>query len=95
MSIILRNGQTWENQEGERAITQWLGGEQWCMLGMPAEAPHGGTQMLPMRDGQGFTIWPEEELVRRLGADHWRRIPNFGIQVPMVDADAPSGPTTH
>jgi hypothetical protein len=89
MSIILRNGQTWENQAGERAITQWLGGSQWCLLGLPIEAPHGGTHMVPLVDEHGYTIWPHEELARRLGAEHWRRLPNFGMQIPMVDVDAP------
>lgn len=91
MSIILRNGQTWENQQGERAITQWLGGAQWCMLALPVEAPHGGTHMVPMADAKGYTIWPHDELATRLGAGHWRRIPNFGMQIPGTDIAAEPG----
>jgi hypothetical protein len=89
MSIILRNGQTWENQAGERAITQWLGGTQWCLLGLPIVGPF-GTQMVPKIDAQGYTIWPHDELAKLLGAGHWRRLPNFGMQIPAVDADAPT-----
>lgn len=90
MSIILRNGQTWENKDGERAIAQWLGGDLWCLLCLPVESVHGGTCMLPFTSADGKTIYPEVVLADTLAKHHWRRIPNFGMQIPLVDADAPT-----
>lgn len=79
--MIIRNGQVWENPGSKlRAVTQWLDGDHWLLLGVPMKGIHGGTCMIPMSaDGAGQgpanIVFTTAQLIDRLMKHHWMRKP--------------------
>lgn len=69
--MALQNGQVWQNEKGQRVLTQWLLGQDWALLATPSERKGGpGTEMLPvLRYGLGC-IWYHPEPLENWLRDH-------------------------
>jgi hypothetical protein len=71
----LKNGEVWATAMFHRAITQWIDGDQWVLLGVPDRASHGGTCMVCFSEpGTGAVIQAGKELEARLKLYNWARV---------------------
>lgn len=67
----LLNGQIWRAPNMLHAITQWLTGDQWILLGTPEKSASGGTASVAMTDESGKMFYTERELAQRLETNGW------------------------
>lgn len=81
MEHTLKNGEVWETPMYHRAVTQWLGADQWILLGTPEPSRWGGTCMNVYTLEAGPTFYTGAELEARLAKYNWQRRPTMQVQL--------------
>jgi len=72
MTDSLNNGEVWEVGV-LRAVTQWITGDTWILLGVPDKAVHGGTCMVAHTDKTGKATYSHDELAEQLHSGGWHK----------------------
>lgn len=69
---MFHNGEVWQNTGScIQAVTQWIDRDQWCLLGAPDKAVHGGTCMMICSGRGGQMFYTRTELEQRLVEFGW------------------------
>jgi len=78
---MFANGQIWKTPMCHMAITQWIGNDQWMLLGVPQPSRFGGTCMVPYTQESGRVIYSTAELEERLKKNKWERCPSAQVEL--------------
>lgn len=78
-SMEIRNGQIWKSPSGQKAIVQWIVGDEFGLLSVPEKGICGGTVMIFITDVSGLWRYKIEDMPERL--KNWTLLKDHSVEL--------------